>query len=43
MYLALLIVAGVLFWAGATLLIDAWLSRRRPDLSGHEGRVEVAR
>jgi hypothetical protein len=32
-YVALLIVAGLLLWAGATLLIDAWLRRRhRPDL-----------
>jgi hypothetical protein len=31
-----LVVAGLLFWAGATLLIDAWLrGRRRPDLMDH--------
>jgi hypothetical protein len=30
----LLVVAFFLFWAGATLLIDAWLRRpRRPDLA----------
>jgi hypothetical protein len=29
-----LIVAGVLLWAGASLLIDAWLRRHlRPDLA----------
>ena len=32
--MALLVVAGLLFWAGATLLIDAWLRpSRRPDLA----------
>jgi hypothetical protein len=34
MYVALLIVAGLLLWVGATLLIDASLRRpRRPDLT----------
>jgi hypothetical protein len=34
MYLALLVVAGALFWVGATLIIDGYLRRqRRPDLA----------
>jgi hypothetical protein len=34
MYVALLTVAGVLFWVGATLIIDGYLRRqRRPDLA----------
>jgi hypothetical protein len=34
MYVALLIVVGLLVWAGVTLMIDGWLRRpRRPDLA----------
>jgi hypothetical protein len=34
MEMLVVIVAGLLVWAGSTLLIDAWLQRRpRPDLA----------
>jgi hypothetical protein len=34
MYVALLVVAGLMVWVGATLMIDGWIRRpRRPDLA----------